>query len=225
MISRRALVSGAILMLALVLFAVGAAAQTPDPVTSIGLTSTYAQNFDSLASSATSSVLPAGWAFNETGTNANATYNTGTGSSNSGDTYSFGATGSSDRAFGGLRSGSLIPTIGASFTNATGASISSLDVAYTGEQWRVGTANRADTMSFQYSLDATSLTTGTWTSVTALDYTDAPGTAVAAANGLPTPVTGSVSGLSIPNGSTFWIRWNDVDASGADDGMGIDDSP
>ena len=43
--------------------------------------------------------------------------------SNTGDTYSYGAAGSTDRALGGLRSGSLIPLFGACFTNNTGAPI------------------------------------------------------------------------------------------------------
>ncbi len=47
----------------------------------------YTQDFNSLENRGTSSTLPAGWAISETGTNANATYSTGTGSSNAGDTY------------------------------------------------------------------------------------------------------------------------------------------
>ena len=62
----------------------------------------------------------------ETGSNANTTYASGTGSSTTGNTYSFGASGSTDRAFGGLQSGSLIPTIGACFVNNTGSTITSL---------------------------------------------------------------------------------------------------
>ncbi|MFN5020282.1 MAG: hypothetical protein ACK5GP_01400, partial [bacterium] len=53
-------------------------------------TSPYAQNFNTLAKAGASSVLPSGWLLLETGTNANANYTAGTGSSNSGDTYSFG---------------------------------------------------------------------------------------------------------------------------------------
>src|SRR5258707_143729 len=83
----------------------------------------YTQNFDTLASSGTSSTVPAGWAFAETGTNANTTYTAGTGSSNIGDTYSFGAAAGTERALGNLQSGSLVPTIGACFTNNTGGSI------------------------------------------------------------------------------------------------------
>ncbi len=29
--------------------------------------------------------------------------------------------------------------------------------------------------------------------------------------------------LGVSNNGTFWIRWNDLDATGADDGMAVDD--
>jgi hypothetical protein len=77
------------------------------------------ENFNTLAAIGTSSTVPNGWAFIETGTNANATYTAGTGSGNSGDTYSFGTGTNTDRSFGGLRSGSLVPTLGASLANDT----------------------------------------------------------------------------------------------------------
>ena len=32
-----------------------------------------------------------------------------------------------------------------------------------------------------------------------------------------------ITGLSIANNAIFWLRWNDLDASGADDGLSIDD--
>lgn len=86
----------------------------------------HTQDFDTLAGSGTSSTVPTGWDFSESGTDANTLYTAGTGSSNTGDSYSFGSTGSTDRAFGGLQSGTLIPTIGASFTNNTGGAIGSL---------------------------------------------------------------------------------------------------
>ena len=69
----------------------------------------YTQNFDTLASTGSSTLLPADWVISESGTNANSTYTAGTGSSNAGDTYSFGTTGSTERALGGLQSGNLIP--------------------------------------------------------------------------------------------------------------------
>lgn len=188
----------------------------------------YTQDFNTLANSGTGTVLPAGWVFLETSTNANTIYTAGTGSSNAGDTYSFGSAGSTERALGGLQSGSLIPTIGASFTNNTGGTITSLNIAYTGEQWRLGTAARVDRLDFQYSTDATSLATGTWTDVNQLDFT-APVTAIplgaldgnSAAN--RTAITFNITGLNIPSGATFFIRWNSFDGSGADDGLAVDD--
>ncbi len=191
---------------------------------------TYSQDFNTLASSGTSSALPTGWYFDETSTNANTLYTAGTGSSTTGDTYSFGSTGSSERAFGELRSNALSPLLGASFTNNTGASINSLDVSYTGEQWRSGDNTTAipDKLNFQYSTTASSIASGTYTSVTALDFSGPQPTAVAGAlNGnLPanrTVIVGTISGLSIPNGTTFFIRWTDTDITGSDDGLAIDD--
>jgi Lamin Tail Domain len=135
---------------------------------------------------------------------------------------------STERALGGLQSGAVIPTFGASFTNNTGSVITALNIGYTGEQWRLGTAARPDRLDFQYSTDATSLTTGTWTDADTLDFT-APITAGtagaldgnAAAN--RTSINSSISALSISTSSNFWIRWNDLNATGADDGLAIDD--
>src|SRR5262249_13180443 len=182
-----------------------------------------------LANAGTSSVVPPGWDFAEAGTNANTIYTAGTGSGTAGDTYSFGSSGSSERAFGGLQSGTLIPTIGASFTNNTGVTITSLQISYTGEQWRLGTAGRADRIDFQYSTDATSLTTGTWTDVDQLDFSS-PVTAgsVGALDGNAAAnraaISFTITGLSIANGATFFIRWLDFNASGADDGLAVDAS-
>lgn len=193
---------------------------------------TYTQNFDTLsntAGSTTNTALPTGWQLNESGGGArdNEQYGVDTGGSTTGDTYSYGSAGSTERAFGSLRSGTLIPNFGACFTNNTGTTLSSLDIAYTGEQWRLGTAARTDSLNFQYSLDATSVTTGTWIDVAALSFTT-PTTATtgakdgnAAAN--RTAISGSITGLAIANGASFCIRWADIDVSGADDGLAVDD--
>ncbi|HEX6099152.1 MAG TPA: ExeM/NucH family extracellular endonuclease [Thermoanaerobaculia bacterium] len=198
--------------------------------------SAFTQNFNTLsntAGSTTNNLTITGWFMTETGggTRDNEQYAVDTGGSNTGDTFSYGAAGNTERALGGLQSGTLIPVIGACFTNNTGNTLTSLDVAYTGEQWRIANtaAARDDRMDFQYSLNATSLTTGTWTDVNALDFTNpikTAGTAGAldgnnAAN--RTAISQSIPSLSIANGATFWIRWNDFNASGADDGLAVDD--
>jgi len=164
----------------------------------------------------------------ETGANANTTYVADDGSSNSGNTFSYGSTGSGERALGGLQSGNLNPTIGAQLVNQSGSALAQIVVQYTGEQWRLGATGRVDRIDFQYSLDATSLTTGTWTDVDALDFV-APVTAGTAGplNGNSaanrTAITGNISGLALANGATIWVRWTDLNPSGNDDGLAIDD--
>lgn len=193
------------------------------------------ENFNTLsntAGSTTNTALPTGWYLTETGLGArdNEQYAVDTGGSTTGDIYSYGAAASTERAFGELRSGTLIPLFGVKFTNNTGSTITSLDVSYTGEQWRFGGVHStvADRLDFQYSVNATDLSTGTYLDANALDFNPpiTAGTAGAldgnaAAN--RTALSSTITGLSIPNGATFFIRFNDVDATGADDGLAVDD--
>ncbi len=196
-------------------------------------TTTYSQDFNGLGtgnstvSGGNMNLINAslnGWYFYETGTNANTTITAGTGSSNSGDTYNFGLTGNSDRALGGLQSGTLIPLYGFYFKNNTGSTITSLTFNYTGEVWRVGSINRTDEIDFQYSTNAASLTTGTWSStIASLSYIDAAQTSTASGSIIQSAnISNSLTGLNITAGATFFIKWVDKTASGADDGMAID---
>ena len=188
------------------------------------------QTFDSLPATGTGSTLPGGWYFAESKQNANATYTAGDGTSNTGDTYSFGSTGSSDRALGTLQSGKLASTIGARLRNDTGNTLTTIAVAYTGEQWRVGGSGSPDRLDFQYSTNATSLTdtAATWVDVNALDFIS-PNTAATAsaldgnASANRTAISASIAGLNLAPSATIWVRWVDLDVSGNDDGLAIDD--
>ena len=188
----------------------------------------YSQDFNVLSSSGTASTMPAGWLFLESGSNANTLYTAGTGGGNAGDTYSFGASSSSERALGGLQSGSLVPSIGANFVNNTGGVITSIKITYKGEQWRLGATGRNDVLDFQYSLDATSLASGTWVDVNQLDFTAPISTGTAGAldgnlSANQVSVSHTITGLTIAAGASIYIRWNDLNASGSDDGLAIDD--
>ncbi|HPN79629.1 Calx-beta domain-containing protein, partial [Dokdonella sp.] len=199
-------------------------------LTTLGAAST--QNFDTLsntAGSTTNNLTIPGWFLTESGGGArdNEQYAVDTGGSNTGDSYSYGAAASTDRALGGLRSGTLIPIFGACLTNNTGATISSLDVAYTGEEWRLGVAGRTDQLNFEYSTNATDLVTGTWTGVAALNFVTPDTITVGAKNGNAaadrTALSTNIGSLAIANGATFWLRWTDIDVSGVDDGLAVDD--
>ena len=198
------------------------------------LNTAYTQNFDGLANSGTSSTTLngtlAGWYILETGSNSNTTYTAGTGSDTAGDTYSYGASASTERALGSIASSKLETKFGAQFTNNTGNTLDQLVISYTGEQWRLGDVARAtkDQIVFEYSTNATSLTTGTWTAVTALLYetTNLTGT-VGTRNGndaaYRTSLSNTITGLNIPVGQIFWIRFVDINVSGTDDGLAVDD--
>ena len=194
------------------------------------------ESFNALASTGdTGTALPTGWYFHETNTNANASYgvSNGSGGTLSGNTYSFGTTGSSERAFGSLFSGSLTPRIGARLQNASGAPLTEIAISYTGEQWRLGVASRSqpDRLDFYFSTNATSLLDGNahWTHIEALSFTSpvTSGTIGALDGNLPanqTLISGTISGFTLQPGESLWIRWNDIDGpNGADDGLAIDD--
>ena len=188
----------------------------------------YSQDFNTLATSSTGSLftLPSGWIFSESGTGANTTYTANSGGSTAGDTYSYGTSTNTDRAFGTLQTNAFVSTIGASFTNNTGVSITRLGINYTGEQWRLGATGRTDFLNFEYSTDATTLTNGTWTPVSELSFTAPVNSGSAGAldgNATHTFISFTMAGLSIPDGATFFIRWMDPNVSGADDGLGVDD--
>jgi hypothetical protein len=193
----------------------------------------YTQNFDTLALSNPASPLlntavPAGWFFLETGENANTGYSAGIGSGSTGDTYSFGDLSSSERAFGELTTGTLNSTLGANIVNGDSAAIQSLSISYTGERWRLGATGRSDRLDFEYSLNSTSLSTGTWTDLDTLDFSSPLTSGLTGAkNGNlaanRTSLSGNLTSLSMGNNQALWIRWISTNITGADDGLAIDD--
>ena len=198
----------------------------------VSLASGQVETFDSLSSATTASdVLPQGWYISETGDGAAADgqYTGNDGGSNGGNVYSYGDNGSSERALGSLTSGKVKPIIGALLFNDTGATLADLAVAYTGEQWRRGNSTAADKLQFQYSVNATSLTDGTWADVPALDFTSpdtsAPNDSKRDGNASEnrTEISGIIPGLNLADNAMVWVRWFDVDVGGNDDGLAIDD--
>ncbi|MBO9661606.1 ExeM/NucH family extracellular endonuclease [Dokdonella sp.] len=198
----------------------------------------YTQNFNTLPASGNAtwtnnSTLP-GWFHARTGSGT--TIVADTGASNSGNLYSYGTAGDSDRALGSVGSSNAAAGNffwGVRLQNHTGGTITSLDVAYTGEQWR-NSAAAAQTVAFSYLIGTPTVTgsladfQAAGTAIAALDFTSpvTGGTAGAlngnlAANRLARVAT--ISDLDIPDGAEILLRWSDPDQSGADHGLSIDD--
>jgi hypothetical protein len=199
----------------------------------VPLTGGHAENFNSLSSTGSSNTsVPFGFAFVESGASGNLTYAADNGSSTSGNTYSYGATGDTDRALGELTSATVQTTIGACFVNSTGQALSSVSIGYTGEEWRLGTADgTVDKLDFQVSTDALSLTVGNWTNINELDFTT-PNNAVAGikdGNAAANRTVFSPFTINLPNPvqptNTFYVRWVPVLVAGTNtnDGLAIDE--
>lgn len=188
---------------------------------------TYTQDFDGLANSGTGNTWTdnttiAGWYANRVA------YNASTGSSNTGAMYSFGATSDTERSLGSVGSGGTGTVYyGVRLVNNTGATISQLTISYFGEQWRNGGNAATQDLTFSYQIGATSLTTGTWTDVVDLSFTSPIATATASA------LDGNDAAnrtqlmlalvLNLDAGQEVWFRWQDLNDTGNDHGLSIDD--
>jgi len=184
------------------------------------LGSAYNQDFNTLDTISQS--LPQGWNYREEGSAANYLYAANNGNLNTGNLYGYGMTDSSDRAFGGLQTSSLIPTISAVFTNNTGGTLSSIDIAYWGELWRLG-LQRYDSLKLELST-----VPGTWVAYPQLNFVTPDTTgAYGARDGnhwlYRSYPCASIPGLNIANGADFRVRWLDANATSYDDGMAVDD--
>jgi hypothetical protein len=215
-------------------------AQAVRPASLTALDVPYTQNFDTLPASGSAtwtnnSTIPE-WFHARTGTGTTIVANDG--SSNAGNLYSYGTgTGTStDRALGSLGSGNAaIGNLfwGVRLANDTGSTITSLDVSYTGEQWR-NSAAAAQTVAFSYLVGSPTVTgslaefQSPGVAVPALDFTSPiTGGAAGALNGNlaanRVTLSFSITGLSIPDGTEVMLRWSDPDHTGADHGLSVDD--
>lgn len=205
----------------------------------------YSQNFDTLASSGTgiewnnNSTLPGWFLYRQPapGT-ALATYDAATGTSTSGTFKSYGASGSTERALGGLGAGSTYfgsPASGAvagwiavAFNNTTGGTLNSFTVSFDGEQWRNSGNASAHTMRFEYGFGDPFTSVVAWTAPGgtfdwASTVTGSPAGALDGnSTGLVAGRGGSISGLSWAAGETLWLRWVEVNDTGDDHGLAID---
>jgi hypothetical protein len=204
---------------------------------------TYSQSFDSLATTGTANPWTndstlAGWSLFISSLAAPLTYAAGDGSTNTGAFYSFGATGSSNRALGGLASGgayfgspasgALAGYIAVAFTNTSGGALTDFTVKFDGEQWRNGGNTSAQTMKLQYGFGTSFSAVTNWVGPSGnFDWSSPVIGATAAAvdgtmAGLVASRGGTISNLSWANNDTLWIRWIELNDVGNDHALAID---
>lgn len=193
----------------------------------------YNQNFDGLVNTGTGIT----WTNNSTIPNWYSTqtvYDASTGSSSTGKLYSFGSVSATDRALGSICSGTTgTIAYGAQFQNASGGALGTFNITYKMEQWRNGGNTASQPLAFYYKVSSTALTAVTtgstgWTAVTILNGISPINTATAAAldGNLTTnqvTVTGAIPSLVLANGEYLMIKWEDINDTGADHGLSIDD--
>jgi hypothetical protein len=200
----------------------------------------YTQNFNTLASSGAvnpwvNNTTIANWFSQRTTPGTN--YNTSAGTLTTGDMYSFGSVGSSERALGCIGSANL--STGGSFAHGlllqnTGTStVSDFNITYALEQWRNGGSNASQTVTFWYKTGTTTITNleptviSGWTQVTALSGSSSQFSATAGAldgnAAVNRSVISAVLPVSVSPGSYIMFKWEDPDHSGNDDGFGLDD--
>ena len=166
----------------------------------------------------------------------------GDGTTTSGWLYSFGVAGVNaveERAIGSTSSGTPKTNIfGVLFQNDTAGNLGDATVSYTGEQWRNGgnTAAHKLAVSYQVFSSAVSSPVGVdsapnngWTALSALDFTSPTTGATAAALDGNAPANRTVfanvplTGVVLSPGQQIFLRWLDIDDSGNDHGLGVDD--
>ncbi len=162
------------------------------------------------------------------GSNSNASFAAGTGSSTGNGVYSLGSSGSADRALGSLASSTGIYAMGLVFTNQTGGPLNNFTVSFTAEQWRKGGSANKNIWSFHYKTGIMSnIDQAGLTDETNLNFNSIITTSSAASlNGnLPEnqqAVSYTVRGINWKAGEQLLLRWDDADETGSDDAAGID---
>lgn len=197
------------------------------PISLIGVNVPYNEDFSGMG--ATENAFLPGWTAINVVSGATLSMAVSHGTTGDGNAYNVGAVGSEERAFGSVADATITPALGAVFTNNTGGTVSKISIQTRMEQWREsGNVAVNETIAFSYSLDATSLNTGTWTSVSALDLKEklTGATTNLAVNGNLASnyslLSNIIIGINWANGTNLWIKWVDTNDAGTNGMYAID---
>ena len=225
-----------LLFLAIVLLVVLSASPTPAQISMSS--GSYTQNFDSLGSAAanwTNNTTLPGW-YSSKGNGDSTNYFADTGTSTAGGIHSYGVSGVSnvaDRALGSIGASSITYTYGVRFINNTASIQTNITISYLGEQWRSGTTTNVQTLAFSYAVSSVPITNShsaaSWINFVSLSFispnlsslTNAiDGNSSANRQNFASVV---LAGVGISPGQELMLRWSDVDDTGFDNALAIDD--
>ena len=201
----------------------------------------YTQDFNTLtpAGAWANNTTLTGWYARTTNTASITTFALNTGTTTTAGLYSYGVAGTnpiSERALGYATTNTYTGTAGTGqnflgwrLKNNTGNEITSITITYTGEQWRRdNTVAQSMTVDYQTGATVTDLIAGTWTSISALTFTTLNNTGAASLLDGNAPanrvanITTTIT-VNIPAGEEIMIRWKDLNDSGNDHQLAIDD--
>jgi hypothetical protein len=217
-------------------------------ISNTGATGEYFETFSGINTSAYSNgsnytwnnnTTLQGWYISHNGTGSDfqhrSTLTTGV---NTGKLYLFNNINSDGDKSIGFRASGTAPNnnllIGLRIQNNTGVPISSIYIEYYGEQWTIsqnGTNINKILFSYQQGASITSLTSGTWTNESGLDFTELYSSTCG--SGISSVLNGNsienrtkISAcieINIPDGEEIMFRWRDIDDGCNDHHFQIDD--
>lgn len=204
-------------------------------ITTVGTGGAYSQDFNSLGTAdfnlTNNSSLTGVYAFRSSGNASPNVFTASTASTGTGDFKNYGSIGNADRTLGTQASGNSTGDmyLGVRLQNDSGQVITTIEVQYTGEQWRTASGT-AQVLAFSYRQaagDITDLTTGTYTNAPVLSFTTPINTTPASGLNGNDPANRQIIratiAVTVPVGEEIMLRWLDVDDIGTDHGAGIDD--
>src|SRR5688572_24578748 len=214
-------------------------------VTPVSFTGTpYAQDFNSLPSQPGAfgpfagtgpfdlpNSTPEGWSFGQISGTQDLQFVVGDGTSTAlGLVASMGAAGDLDRALGSASTTAAVVRYGLTLVNNSQQTFNQFTIQFANEQWRAGGGTQGSSNTFAYAVgaNATDINTGTFTPVAGLHVGSIAQSTTAAANdgnaeAFRRVKSGTVNGASWKPGESLFLRWDDINAAGAEDWLAMDD--
>ncbi len=176
-------------------------------------------------------LIPAltGWEFlHKSGSGTHAVFAQGAGTATSSGIYSVGANSSTERALGSIAAGTGVYAFGIRLVNQTGTNLNKISGSFTAEQWRKGGSGNKNTWMGKYatgilnSIDPPNLLNHSAMNFSSIQFSTGVGSLNGNSPENQTTIQFTITGIDWKNGEELVLRWDDVDETGSDDLVAID---